>query len=61
MRDFVTGLVVIAATIIAFFGFAKLSLGWTLGVSIAALVGLLAFFWWAGQRKRRRRGEGQRL
>lgn len=58
-RDFITGLVVIAATIIGFFGFARLSFGWTIGVSIAALAGLLTFFWWTGQRKRRGRGERQ--
>lgn len=58
-RQWLTGLVVIVATIVSFFGFARLSFAWTLGVSLTTLVGLLAFFWWTGQRKRRRRGQGE--
>ena len=49
-RRWVTGLVVIAATIIGFFGFARISRGWTLGLSTAILIGLLVFFWIVGRR-----------
>ena len=48
-RQWVTGLVVIAATIVGFFGFARLSREWTLGISAGILVALIIFFWFAGR------------
>lgn len=58
-RQWVTGLVVIAATIISFVGFARVSLNWTLAISSIVLVALVLFLWHAGggkERSRRRRG-----
>jgi hypothetical protein len=52
-RQWITGLVVIASTIIGFYGFARLSRGWTLVVSIGILVGLVAFFWMVGRSRSR--------
>lgn len=53
LRDWITGLVVIAATIASFIGFARLSVGWTLAISSVLLVGLVTFFFIVGERKRR--------
>lgn len=57
-RDWVSGLVVIVATVIAYIGFARVSIGWTLLVSSAVLLGLIVFLWRTGVRKQRddRRG-----
>jgi len=52
-REWITGLVVGAATIIGLFGFARLSYAVTMVVSVAILVGLIAFFWVAGVKVRR--------
>ena len=51
-RQWITGLVVLAATIVGFFGFARLSREATLIVSIGILAGLVIFFWSVGRRKR---------
>ncbi len=48
-RQWVTGLVVIAATIVGFFGFARLSREWTLYISAGILVALVVFFWFVGR------------
>lgn len=50
IRQWVTGLVIIAATIVGFYGFAQLSRGWTLVISVAVLAGLLIFFWIVGRK-----------
>ncbi len=52
-RQWVTGLVVIVATIGCFFGFAHISFGWTVGISLTLLISLLVFFWTVGERKRK--------
>lgn len=51
-REWLTGVAVIVATIVSVIGFARLSLGWTLAVSLASLTILLLLFWRTGQRKR---------
>jgi hypothetical protein len=54
LREWITGLVVIVATIVSFIGFARLSVGWTLAISSVILVALVVFLWSVGERKRRR-------
>ena len=54
-RDWLSGMFVIVATIVAFVGFAHLSFVWTLVVSTVVLFGLLYFLWSVGVRKQRER------
>ncbi len=56
-RQWLAGLVVVVATIVAFVGFAFASLKWTLIVSSATLAFLIAFLWLVGFRKQRARRE----
>jgi len=58
-RNWLSGVVVIVATIVAFIGFAHASFGWTVVVSSIVLVGLIAFLWKAGGGKERS-GRGRR-
>ena len=54
-RDWLSGLFVIIATIVAFVGFAHASFFWTLIISTLVLFGLLFFLWSVGVRKQRER------
>lgn len=54
-REWITGLVVIAATIVGLFSFAKISLWTVVLVSGAVLVGLLGLSWFIGAKRRRLR------
>ncbi len=56
-RDWVAGLIVTVATIVAFVGFAFASLKWTLIVSSLVLAFLILFLWSVGFRKERARRE----
>lgn len=47
-----TGIIVIVATIISYVGFARLSVGWTLTIASVIFVGLVAFLWSVGRKKR---------
>lgn len=47
-RRWISGLIVMVATAVAFVGFANVSLAWTLAISTAILIGLVAFLWAAG-------------
>lgn len=49
IRQWVTGLIVVASVIVGVLGFAHLSRGWTLAISTAILIGLLVFFWRVGR------------
>lgn len=40
------------AVAVAFVGFARVSVGWTLLISSAVLIALIAFLWWAGGKQR---------
>lgn len=51
-HPFIFGMAVTCATIIGYFGFARLSREWTLAISLGILVGLLLFFWFIGRRSR---------
>jgi hypothetical protein len=53
-RGWLSGLIVVVATIVAFIGFARVSIGWTLAISTIILIGLIAFLWSAGGGKQRR-------
>ena len=53
-RSWLSGLIVIVATVVAFIGFARVSVGWTIAVSTLVLIGLVAFLWSAGGGKQRR-------
>jgi uncharacterized membrane protein len=55
--DWLAGLIVVVATIVAFMGFALASLKWTLIVSSVVLVFLIMFLWLVGVRKQRARGQ----
>lgn len=57
-KDWVAGLIVTVATIIAFVGFAFASLKWTLIISSLVLAFLILFLWSVGFRKQRARREG---
>lgn len=52
-RRWLTGLVVIVATIVSFIGFARVSVGWTLAISTIVLIALVIFLWSAGGTKQR--------
>lgn len=58
-RSWLSGLVVIIATIVAYVGFARVSVEWTLVISSVVLFGLVLFLWRAGVRKERRRRGGR--
>ena len=55
LREWLSGLVVMIATIVAFVGFAFASLTWTLIIASAILVSLILFLWSVGYRKQRAR------
>ena len=57
-KDWLSGLVVVVATVVAFIGFAFASLKWTLVVSSVVLAFLIAFLWSVGYRKQRARRQG---
>ena len=54
-RQWITGLVVMAAAVVAFVGFSRVSVGWTLAISTLILAGLVGFLWAAGRKKQRSR------
>lgn len=54
-KEWLSGLVVIVATVVAFVGFAFASLKWTLIVSSVVLAFLVVFLWSVGFRKQRSR------
>lgn len=56
-REWLSGLFVVVATVVAFIGFAFASLKWTLVISSVVLVCLVIFLWLAGVRKQRARRE----
>lgn len=51
-RDWLTGVIVMTAVAVSFIGFSTVSVKITILVSTAILVGLVAFFWVIGKRKR---------
>lgn len=51
-RNWLTGIIVIVATIISYVGFARVSVGWTLIVASLVLMGLVIFLWSVGRKKR---------
>ncbi len=56
-REWLSGILVVLATIIAFVGFAFASLKWTLIISSLVLACLVLFLWSVGFRKQRSRRE----
>ena len=54
-RQWVTGLVVLVTTMVCLYSFARFSIWTMVAVSGATLVGLLAFSWVIGERRRRLR------
>jgi cell division protein FtsW (lipid II flippase) len=54
-RELISTFVVIVATVVAFVGFARVSLGWTLAISTLVLIALLYFLYSVGIRKERER------
>lgn len=56
-REWVSGLVVIVATVVAFIGFARASLLWTIVISAMVWAGLIMFLWSVGAGKKRGRGK----
>lgn len=56
-RDWAMGMIAVVATIVSFVGFARVSVGWTIVISTAVLVGLVVFLWRAGIKKQRTRGD----
>lgn len=57
-KEWLSGLVVIVTTVVAFVGFAFASLKWTLIVSSVVLAFLIVFLWSVGFRKQRARRQG---
>jgi hypothetical protein len=47
-RQWLSGMIVIVATIVSFVGFARISVGWTLAISSAIFVALAYFLWRVG-------------
>lgn len=54
-RDWAMGVIAVVATIVSFVGFARVSVGWTIVISTAVLIGLVIFLWRAGIKKQRTR------
>jgi hypothetical protein len=52
-NHWVAGLIVMIATAVAFVGFARVSVGWTLLISTLVLFGMVAFLWAVGGGKER--------
>jgi uncharacterized membrane protein len=52
-RQWLTGLVVIVATVVAFIGFASASLWWTIAIASFVWAALIVFLYCAGVRKER--------
>lgn len=57
-RQWLTGIAVIVAVIVSYIGFATISVGWTLAISSAILVGLVVFLGSVGRKKRAERDRG---
>lgn len=55
-HSWLAGVIVMVAVVVSYFGFARVSVGWTLAISSLVLVALVAFLWSAGTRKQRRDG-----
>lgn len=55
-RSWLAGVIVVVAVAVAYVGFARVSVGWTLLASSLIVVGLVAFLWRAGARKQGRTG-----
>lgn len=51
-REWIAGLVVVAATVVAFVGFAHASLWWTIAISTLVWIGLILFLWSVGRKQR---------
>ena len=58
LREWLSGLIVVVATIVAFVGFAFASLTWTLIIASVVLASLILFLWSVGYRKQRARRQG---
>jgi len=56
--SWLAGVIVMVAVVVAYMGFARVSVIWTLVISTLVLVGLVAFLWRAGASKER--GGGRR-
>lgn len=54
-RDWLTGVIVIVATIVAYIGFARVSVGATFIIASVIFVGLVLFLWRVGVQKQRTR------
>jgi len=57
--QWLAGVIVMVATAVSFVGFARVSLGWTLVISTAVLIGLILFLWSAGLKKQRADSSGR--
>lgn len=52
-HGWISGLVVMVAVAVAYVGFARVSVGWTLLIATGILIGLVLFLWRVGARKQR--------
>ena len=52
-HGWISGLIVMVAVAVAYVGFARVSVGWTLLIASGILIGLVLFLWRAGVRKQR--------
>lgn len=59
ISNWFAGLVVMVATVVAYVGFARVSVGWTLGISSIIFVALTFFLWRVGVAKEAERRGGQ--
>ena len=58
-RSWLAGVIVMVAVGVAYVGFARVSVGWTLFISSLVVIGLVAFLWRVGARKQGRGGRGR--
>lgn len=52
--SWLTGLIVVLAVVVAYVGFARVSIFWTTAISTVIVVGLVIFLWREGSRKQGR-------